>query len=138
MECSFAKEDSCCGAIENDSLPLPINACKLDLTTHLLALGISGKRGWRSNSSELSERDLILNRAGFFNLNDEEIASMTICPKHRQELSIQWTGRKRMTCGYPSHKGQRKQMKNPRRVNMKLSQEIFRLCGIVVPVGTGR
>ena len=48
---------------------------------------------------------------------------MTICPKHRRELTVDWRGRKSSTCSYPSHKGQRKQVKDPRRVNYAMSKE---------------
>ena len=107
---------------------------KLDMTSYLVSLSISLKRGWRS-SGTITERDLILNRAGHFDLNEEVIASMTICPKHRRELAVEWPGRKRLVCGYPIHKGKNKQILNPRRINMT-SQEIFKIHGVIVPAGT--
>ena len=81
MECSFKNADSICGVFESDSRLLPLNACKSDIKSHLVVLGISGKRGWRSDSS-ITERELILNRAGLFDLDEEYIGTLTICPKH--------------------------------------------------------
>lgn len=124
MECSFAKQDFPSMVERTKSkkiLLLPLNACKLDLTTHLITLGISSKRGWQSSSTVIGEKDLILSRAGHFHLSDEKIASMTICPKHRQELTVNWPERQRMTCGYPTHKGERKQMRNSRQANVSIS-----------------
>ena len=138
MDCSFVSQYSPCGAVGPDSLLLPLEACKLDLTSHLAALGISSKRGWRTGSTVISEKDLILNRARHFCLPDESVAAMTICPKHRRELTVDWPGRKRQTCGYPTHKGKRKQIRNPRRVNFAMSHEIFNRHGAMVPAGTGK
>ena len=113
MDCSFVRENSPCGSVGTESLVLPVDSCKLDVTSYLVSLGISLKRGWRS-SGTITERDLILNRAGHFDLNEEAVASMTICPKHRRELTVEWPGRKRLVCGYPIHKGKNKQILSPR------------------------
>ena len=128
-------ENSPCGSVGTDSLILPLDTCKSDISSYLVSLGISLKRGWRS-SGTVTERDLILNRAGRFDINEEAVASMTICPKHRRELTVEWPGRKRFVCGYPLHKGKNKQIRNPRRVNMTTSHEIFNIHGAVVPAGT--
>ena len=105
--------------------------------SHLVVLGIGGKRGG-SGTGQVSERDLILNRVGLFDKNEEFISALTICPKHRKELSTDWPGKKRYTCGYPTHKGIAKQINNPRRINLNVSQEIFKRHGALVPAGTGR
>ncbi|KXJ14878.1 hypothetical protein AC249_AIPGENE26973 [Exaiptasia diaphana] len=77
------------------------------------------------------------NRAGLFETDEEYISTLTICPKHRIELSTGWLGKKRATCGYPTHKGKRKQMRDPRRLNITVSYEIFKLHhNVVVPAGT--
>ena len=100
-------------------------------------LGISGKRG-RSGAGQVSKRDLILNRVGLFDKSEEFISALTICPKHRKELSTDWLGKKRYPCGYPTHKGIAKQINNPRHINLTVSQEIFKHYGAVVPAGMGR
>ena len=137
MDCSFVSQSSPCGSVGPGSILLPLEGCKADVTTHLAALGISGKRGWHTSGNILSEKDLILNRAGHFHFPDERVAAMTICPKHRRELTVDWSGRKRKTCGYPTHQGQRRQMHNPRRINFATSLEIFNRRGDTVPAGTG-
>ena len=65
MDCSFKKTIGFeCGSYYSDSTLLPFNSCHVDITAHLVVLGISGKRG-RSGAGQVSERNLILNRAGF-------------------------------------------------------------------------
>ena len=138
MDGSFKKTiDSECGSYYSNSTLLPLNSCNVDITSHLVVLGISGKRG-RSGAGQVSERDLILNRGGLFDKSEEFISALTICPKHRKELSTDWPRKKRYTCGYPTHKGIAKQINNPRRINLNVSQEIFKQHGAVVPAGTGR
>ena len=99
---------------------------------------ISSKRGRRDEPS-LEEWRLILNRVGVFgNLVDEAFDKKIICPKHRRMLTIDWPGRKSSTCTYPSHAGTRKQMKNYRRVNFVMSEEIFDRFQTSVPIGSGK
>ena len=136
MNCSFSHDDSPCSAVGSSSTVVTLDSCKQDITTHLISLGVSSKRGWRTGSSTLSEKDLILNRAGV-NEPEDNVTFMTVCPKHRQDLTWNWPGRKRKTCCYPSHKGEYKQMKDPRRVNFTISQEILTVHNAVVPVGSG-
>ena len=109
--------DSVCGPFGANSTILPLVKCEEDMTSHLISLGVSSKRGRRSIPT-LSESNLILNRAGLFGLGLQRTGEMTICPKHRRELTVDWAGRKSSTCSYPSHRGPRKQMKNVRRINI--------------------
>ena len=86
MDCSFKKTiASECGSNYSDSTLLPLNSCNVDITSHLVVFGISGKRG-RSGAGQVSERNLILNRAWLFDKSEEFISALTICPKHRKEL----------------------------------------------------
>ena len=137
MNCSFVSQQSPCSSVGSSTI-LPLNACKQDVTTHLVGLGVSSKRGWRSENQVITEKELILNRAGYFDLPEDRVAAMVICPKHRKELITDWRGRKKATCCYPLHEGQRKQMKDPRRVNFTLSKEIFVLHNSAVPIGSGK
>ena len=86
MNCSFATGDSPCGHVSEESL-MPVDACTIDTTSHLSSLRISGKWGWR-DETKLSEKELVLTRAGHFNLSEERTAAMVICPKHQQELTV--------------------------------------------------
>ena len=63
---------------------------------------------------------------------------MTIFPKHRRELTINWAGRKSSMFSYPSHRGLRKQVKNVRRINISISEEVFARYQISVPIGSGK
>ena len=137
MDCSFHSEGTLCGISGQGSGILPLLACERDLTSHLVSLGISGKRERRKTG--ITESELILNRAGLFGtVNEEEIQAMTICPKHRKELTIDWPGQKGQLCCYPSHKGQKRQLSLPRHINASMSAEIFLQFNVDVPIGAGK
>lgn len=104
------------------------------MTSHLVSLGISGKRG--RGKTGITESDFILNRAGLFGtVNEEEIQAMTICPKHRKDLTTDWPGRKGQLSCYPSHKRQKRHVSLPRRMNASMSAVQF---NVVVPIGAGQ
>jgi hypothetical protein len=111
---------------------LPLITCEEDMSSNLINLGARSKRG-----QTISERDFILNRAGLFGLPSNNIAAMTICPKHRRKFTNDWTARKSTTCRHPFHLGPRKQIKTVRRVNVSMSAELFALHQVSVPVGSG-
>ena len=116
INCSFGSQESPCSSLGCSTTVLPLYACREDLTAHLVGLCVSGKRGWRSQSSEMTEiteKELLLNRAGHFDLSEDSVTAMTICPKHRRDLTSDWRGRKSTTCCYPLHKGQRKTAQEP-------------------------
>ena len=123
--------DSPCGAEGVGLRICPLLSCTRDIESHLVSLGLGSKR------SKISEADLILNRAGKFDVPEDEKRGMTVCPRHRKNLTTDWTSRKRTMCCHPSHKGQRKGNTQTRRVNAKMSQGIFELLNAVVPIGSG-
>jgi len=136
MNCSFQSEESLCGVSGLGTGILPLLAFKRDMTSHLVSLGISGKRG--RGKTRITESELILNPAGRFGtVNEEEIQAMTICPKPRKELTTDGPGRKGQPCCYPSHKGQKRQLSLPRRINASTSAEMFLQFNVVVPIGAG-
>ena len=94
LTCLFSSTDSACGFEGKGSQIVPLLACKLDMTPHLLSLGVSSGQ----QDDNISEVDLILNRAGHFATTNEDKISMTICPRHRKKLTTDWAGRKRNTC----------------------------------------
>jgi hypothetical protein len=136
--CSFGSQDSLCGSVGSNSSILPLVRCDEDMTSHLVSLGVSLKRGHRGTQTTISESELILNRAGLIGLDKKQTESTTICPKHRRDLTLDWPGRKSSTCSHPSHHGQRRQIKNARRINATLSTEIFALHQVHVPIGSGK
>ena len=137
MNCSFVSEDAPCCSVGLSSEIVPLLSCKHDMTSHLLSLGISGKRG-RGQDTAVTEIDLILNRAGLFGEMVQDIESKTICPKHRRDLTTDWAGRKGKTCCYPTHQGHKKQIQQPRRVTATMSAEILMRHNVAVPIGAGK
>ena len=81
--------------------------CKQDMTSRLVSLGISGKRG--RGEAEVSESELILNRAGHIGiLREEEKEALTISSKHRKHLTTNRPGRKNYIFCYPAHQGMKR------------------------------
>ena len=113
----------------------PLLSCTRSIESHLVSLSLGCKRG--ATGSKISEADLILNRAGQFDVPEEEKRGMTVSPRHRKNLATDWTGRKRTMCCHPSYKGERKGNTQTRRVNAKMSQGILELHNAVVPIGSG-
>ena len=83
LTCSFSYPDSACSLEGTGSHIVPLLACKLDITAHLLGLGVSSGQQ-RTGDEKVNEVDLILNRAGYFVATENEKISMTICPRHRK------------------------------------------------------
>ena len=137
LSCSFSSPDSACSLEGTGSQIVPLLACKLDMNSHLLSLGVrSGQQ--QSEDDHINEVDLILNRAGHFVATNEEKMAMTIGPSHRKKLTADWAGRKSNTCSYPTHRGPRKRITKPRRINATLSEEIYQIHHAKVPIGSGK
>ena len=78
--------------------------CKQDMTSRLVSLGISGKRG--RGEAEVSKSELILTREGHIViLREEEKEALTISSKRRKHLTTDRPGRKNYICCYPAHQG---------------------------------
>ena len=75
MNCSFGSEDSVCGPFGANSTILSLVKCEEDMTSHLISLSVSSKRGRRSIPT-LSESNLILYRAGLFGLGLQRTGEM--------------------------------------------------------------
>ena len=139
MNCSFWLQDSKCGSTAyapNEQSIIPLEACRKYLSGYLTNLGVSGSRG-RGTGNIPTEYEIILNRAGIYSPSKVVREKMTVCPKHRYELTTHYQ-RLPSRCSYPVHKGERKTLKNPRCVNKKVSEEIFSLFHVKVPIGSGK
>ena len=130
VHCSFASPDSICSLEGTGKTIIPLLACKSDMTSHLVSLGVSSRE-------DVSEVNLILNRAGLFIVTEEEKLPLTICPRHRKILTTDWAGRKCNTCSYPTHRGPKKGIKKVRRVNATMSAQIYQIHHSTVPIGSG-
>ena len=133
MNCPFSTEESSCSESGVRSTIFPLLACKRDMTSHLVSLGISGKRGRGEANSEL-----IINRAGRIGiLREDDKEALTIRLKHRKQLTTDWPGRKNYICSYPAHQRLKKLLSLPRRVNAKIPTEIFVEFKEILPIGAG-
>ena len=138
MGCSFSSSDSTCSPTAytpEDPSIIPLSACRKDLSGYLTNLGVSRCRGLGS-SNILAEYEIILNCASIYNLSRDDMEKMAICPKHRFEFSTHFQ-KLPPRCSYPIHRGEKKSLKNPRRVNKKVSEEMFSLYHLKVPIGSG-
>ena len=72
-----------------------------------------------------------------FFLSKEDRERMTVCPKHRYELTSHFQ-KLPSTCSYPTHAGETKKTKTPRRVNKQMSEEIYMWFKVPVPIGSGK
>ena len=137
ISCSFSTVDSVCGPtpyVPNELHVISLKSCRKDLTDYLTNLGVSGSRGiW----TRINEADVILSRAGLYSLSEEDRERITVCPKHRYELTTHYQKLK-SSCSHPSHKGEAKKLKNCRRVNKQVSEEIYQEFQVSVPIGSGK
>ena len=137
MSCSFSTVDSVCGPTPyapNEHHVIPLKLCRKDLTDYQTNLGVSGSRGF---GTRINEAAVILNRAGLHSLSEGERERITVCPKHRYELATHYQKFK-SSCSHPSHRGEVKKLKNPRRLNKRVSEEIYKEFQVSVPIGSGK
>lgn len=130
MKCTFFSDESSCHDVGTGARIIPLVTCNRDMTLLLQSIGVSGPNA-------VTEVDLIMNRAGYFTVSPEEKSAMIVCPKHRRSLTSDWAGHKINKCAYPFHKGQKRKLPKPRRVNAVMSEEIYHKHKIVVPIGSG-
>ena len=117
MKCSFGRalSEYSCSPTAGSGTVIPLLACIRDISAHMSYLFVNSKRGQRSTTL-ITENKITLNRAG---LTEIEKENMAICPKHRRELTVDWSGWKNNSCTGTLHKteGKAKSLKMPRRVN---------------------
>ena len=115
-----------CGESRGKNVTLMLTECNADVTSHLSVCHLS-----RTN---LKEFELILLRAGHFNLADEQIAVMRICPSHRNNLGRLWKAPR--TCQHPLHSGAVRKCQGRDVFNPQISEEVSKLHGKLVQVGS--
>jgi len=117
-----------CGSYRDVVDCCSLNDCTKDIQYHLTRYHLS--------NDNINEFELILARAGQFNLSWDQIDRMWVCPKHRHDLGVGWKTSK-TTCQYPSHgDGKKKKVKGRSTITFSVGMEIQRLYGITVPLGS--
>ena len=125
--CSFyGKGERECGESRESSQFIRLVQCTSDVSSHLLNFHLSRKK--------ISEHELILARAGIFDLSEEVVAEMVVCPAHRHSLGKYW--RPFRTCQYPSHKGKKTTLHCKSPVNFEMANDIQKMFGRTVQVGS--
>lgn len=123
------KDESGCGEFKGESKLVPLSQCNNDITAHL--------RRCHLTKENVTESELILQRAGYFDKNAQQVEKMFVCPRHRANLGKDWgnpTGR--TACRYPDHKGKQTCVKNDRVVTVKIAREVMEGFGVAIPVGS--
>jgi len=87
----------------------------------------------------ITEGQLILARAGLFDLDESRVAQMSVCAKHRHMYGK--FSRPRAACQYPADQGRpgrsQKGAKSRYSVNLEMAKAIYPMYGVLVPVGSG-
>ena len=100
-----------------------LSECNADISAHLRRCHLSKEC--------LTEKELILMRAGYFCQTEQQVQRMMVCPRHRANLGKYWGNQTRRTpCQYPEHKGKIEGVKSDRAFTVK------HLSGVIVPVGS--
>ena len=104
-----------------------VSECMDDITSYLASCHLS-------KCSKVNENELILARAGIRGLSEEQVAKMTICPRHRHLLRRFW--RAPRSCQYPGHAGKIISVTGRHVVNFQMASEISILFDKTIPVGS--
>ena len=113
-----------CRFVEGNVL---VSECMDDITFYLTSCHLS-------KCSKINENELILVRAGIRGLSEEQVAKMTICPRHRHLLGRFW--RAPRSCQYPDHTGKITSVTGRHVVNFQMASEISILFDKTIPVGS--
>lgn len=103
-----------------------LSECSDDITQHLASCHLS--------NSTIPESELILARAGYFDLSFLETEKMMICPNHRHSLGRYW--RAPRTCRYPGHSGPRKKCKDRHAINVAMAKSVQMIFNVTVEIGS--
>lgn len=115
-----------CGPNRGEEDVVFLRECFHDISNHLRSCHLS-----RENVTEVN---LILARAGLFDLGASKVKEMTVCPSHRNNLGRYW--QPPLTCQYPEHTGKLKKVESGSVINFKTSKEICTMFGETAQVGS--
>ena len=126
--CSFREiVETECGPSRGVERNVLVSECMDDIRSHLASCHLS-------KCSKVNENELILARACIRGLSEEQVAKMTICPRHRHLLGR--FGRAPRSCQYPVHTGQITSVAGRHVVNFQMASEISILLNKTIPVGS--
>ena len=106
--------DDRCGNFRGKSECVNILKCLDDVSTH--------------------KYDLILLRCGMFNISNDRLQHMRICPIHRYNLGKLW--RPSHVCQYPLHTGSNSAVTGNHVITLQLTRDVHLLLGKTVPIGS--
>ena len=120
-----------CGDSRGTSGIFSLLQCTDSIESHLATIHLSRET--------ITEGQLILARAGLFDLDESLVAQMFVCAKHRHTYGKFW--RPRTACQYPAHQGRpgrsHKGAKSRYSVNLEMAKAIYQMYGVLVQVGSG-
>ena len=116
-----------CGESRGVTGNVSILECNRDIQTHLRSCHLS-----RLN---ITEYELILARAGQFNLNRDQMVNMTVCPRHRDNLGRYF--RPLRSCQYPvHHAGPVSRCSGRDVINIMMSEDCLKLYGVLIHISS--
>ena len=124
--CSFKEcREIICGNSRGVPELKKVSECQDTITSHLASCHLS--------RSGLTEANVILARAGHFDLTENQVDKMMICPHHRHNLERYW--RPPRSCQYPTHNGpQKKQCNDRHAIGVATAKEIQSVCKVTVGI----
>jgi hypothetical protein len=127
MDCSFSNcTKIACGSSRGLSEVVLLRECNDDIAQHLASCHLS--------NSKMEESELILTRAGYFNLTPIQIERMLICPNHRHGFGRYW--RAPRTCRYPAHSGPKKKCKDRHVINADIAKSVQLIFNVTIEIGS--
>ena len=115
-----------CGESRGVTGNVSILECNRDIQTYLRSCHLS-----RLN---ITEYELILARAGQFNLKRDQMVNMTVCPRHRDNLGRYF--RPLRSCQYPVHHGPVSRCSGRDVINIMMSEDCLKLYGVLIHIGS--
>ncbi|KAL9962229.1 hypothetical protein ACROYT_G031311 [Oculina patagonica] len=129
MSC-FLSQTGKCGDSRGVSRLFCLLECDEPIDSHLASIHLS--------QENITEWQIILARAGFFDLEESVVEKMTVYAKHRHTYGKFW--RPRTAFLYPAHQGRPRRnqqgAKSRYSVNLEMSKAIQKMYGVFVQVGS--
>ena len=75
----------------------------------------------------MQEYEVIIARAGLFDIPESQLEKMWICPHHRNVLGKEW--RPHRSCQYPTHQG------DSHVAQLKMAKEIQKMHSVTIGIG---